>query len=520
MGRIDPKNAHSGEAIDFDRFRLRTFVEGLGADELDLREAPADLVDLPHAIDANPKAVLFRSVGPEGQELAANVCASRSRLARAFGVAPTALFGELQRRLRNQPRTVEVSRAQAPCQEVVLTGDDADLTALPVHLQHGFDGAPYISAAIDYVIDPKTGLTNVGIRRLMLRGRKEAGVDLVAPSDLKAIYEASARDGKRLPVSFVIGAHPVDYMAAMMRIPVDETGLVSSLRDAALPLVKSVTNDIMVPADAEFVLEGYLDERGHVEPEGPYGEFLGYYGALKRNPVFHLTAITRRKDALFQTMSISGRALARTDTSQLAALRAEITVWRALEAAVREPVAIYASASSGGLLNVRIAIRQRVPGEARNAIAATLGSLANAKHVFVVDPDIDVTSDEQMEWALATRFQADRDMVVMSGLRCMPLDPSLGGSHAGSKAGFDLTWPFGTGGRLDARVPEAPKFAGPRFASIEAALAHGPQFFEDLMAAVASRDGREVVRDLDRLRAAGRLSRDAEGRYVASAAST
>jgi len=197
----------------------------------------------------------------------------------------------------------------------VLTGDDADLTALPVHLGHGADGGPYISSSIDYVIDPKTGWTNVGVRRLMLRGRHEAGIDLVSPSDLRAIYEASVAAGQPLPVSFVVGAHPVDHLAAVMRLPVDELSLIACLRAAPLPVVKCVTNDIRVPADAEWVLEGYLDARGHVEPEGPYGEFLGYYGAVKRNPVFHLTAITRRRDALFQTATIGGRSLARTDTS-------------------------------------------------------------------------------------------------------------------------------------------------------------------------------------------------------------
>ena len=504
----------AGAAVDFDRFRLRRFIESLGPDQLDIREGKTDLADVASVVDGNPKAILFRDVGPEGQELVASVCGSRERIAQAFGVPPAQVMAEVLRRLRNRPQVIEVTREEAPCQQVVLTGDDADLTTLPVHLQHGMDGAPYISSAIDYVVDPKTGLTNVGIRRLMLRGPKEAGADLVAPSDLKAIYEACAREGKRLPVSFVCGAHPVDYVAGMMRLPIDETGLVASLRDSPLPLVKCVTNDIMVPADAELVLEGYFDERGHVEPEGPYGEFLGYYGALKRNPVFHLTAITKRHDALFQTMSISGPALARTDTAQLAALRAEITVWRALETAVREPVAVYAAASSGGLLNIRIAIRQRVPGEARNAIAAALGSLANVKHAFVVDPDIDVTNDEQMDWALATRFQADRDFLIMSGLRAMPLDPSLMGSHQGAKAGFDCTWPFGSGGRLDAQVPEAPKYLGARFASVEAALAHGPKVFEDLMSAVGSRDGREIVRELDRLRAAHGVTRDPEGRYV------
>ena len=164
---------------------------------------------------------------------------------------------------------------------------------------------------------------------------------------------------------------------------------------------------------------------GHVEPEGPYGEFLGYYGAVKRNPVFHLTAITRRKDALFQTSTIGGKTLGRTDTAQLSALRTEIMIWRALEGAVREPVAVYATTSSGGAFNVRVALRQRVPGEARNAIGACMGALANCKNVYVVDPDVDIFSDEQMDWAMATRFQPDRDLIVMSGMRTLPLDPSL-----------------------------------------------------------------------------------------------
>jgi UbiD family decarboxylase len=507
--------SHQSNATDFDRFRLRRYIEELaGTAELEIRDAPIDLAGIAEVLEGNPKAVLFRAAGPERAELVGNVMGGRVRLAAAFGVKPNALRQEIQRRLRNKPDIFEVSRTEAPCQQVVLTGDDADLTRLPAHLQHGADGGPYISASIDYVIDPKTGWTNVGLRRLMLRSGKETGIDLVAPSDLKAIYEANAAKGERTPVSFVVGAHPIDHVAGTMRLPVDELGLVASLRDAPLPVVKCVTNDIRVPADAEYVIEGYLDERGHAEPEGPYGEFLGYYGAVKRNPVFHVTAITRRNDALFQTSTIGGKTLGRTDTAQLSALRTEIMVWRALEGAVREPVAVYATTSSGGAFNVRVALRQRVPGEARNAIAACMGALANCKNVYVVDPDIDIFSDEQMDWAMATRFQPDRDLIVMSGLRTLPLDPSLPpGSRVGAKAGYDLTWPFGTADRLEVRVPAPPRFLGKRFATVEAALADGPKFFEDLMAAVGSRDGREVVRTLGVLRDKLALDRDAEGRY-------
>jgi UbiD family decarboxylase len=510
---VDVSGAAASSAVDCEAYRLRAFIDSLGPDELEVVSDPVDLADVAARLEGNPRAVLFERVGPEGASLVGNVVGSRTRLARAFGVAPDRLLPELLSRLGRKPRTVEVTRDSAPVQEVVLTGEDADLTALPVHLQHGLDGGPYLSASIDYVKDPRTGWTNVGVRRLMLRGRQEAGIDLVSPSDLRVIYEASAARGERLPISFVIGAHPLDGVAATMRIPVDEIGLVASLRDQPLPLVKGVTNDILVPADAEYVLEGYLDEKGYREPEGPYGEFLGYYGAVKTNPVFHLTAVTRRRDALFQTMTISGPTMGYTDSSPLIALRTEAMIWRALEGAVREPVAIYATGASGGMFNVRIAIRQRVPGEARNAIAAAFASLANIKNVFVVDPDVDIFSDQQMDWALATRFQPSRDLVVESGFRALPLDPSLGPDKLGSKAGFDLTWPFGTGSAFDRQVPAPPRHDGRRFASVEAALQDGPKLFMELMDAVGSRDGREIVRALEQLRLNGALDRDAEGRY-------
>jgi 2,5-furandicarboxylate decarboxylase 1 len=503
----------SATATDFERFRLRTFIEGLAPDALEVRDQPIDLADVAAALEGNAKAVLFHAVGPERQALAGNVAASRARIAQALGVTPNALLTEVQRRLRNKPDVVEVTRAEAPAQHIVLTASDADLTTLPVHLQHGADGAPYISASTDFVVDPKTGWTNIGVRRLMLRGRTEAGVDLNSPSDLRAIYEASAAEGKPLPIAFVVGSHPIDHLAAVMRLPMDDLALISALRDAPLPVVKCVTNDVRVPADAEWVLEGFIDARGHVEPEGPYGEFLGYYGAVKRNPVFHLTAITRRRDALFQTSTIGGKSLSRTDTAQLNGVRTEAMVWRALETAVREPLGVYATTSSGGMYTLRVSLRQRVPGEARNAIMACFGALTNVKHVFVVDPDIDIFSDEQMDWALATRFQADRDLVVMDGMRTVPIDPSLMGSRIGAKAGFDLTWPLGAAAKLEMRVPEPPRVAGKRFPSLEAALADGPKFFEDLMSAVGSRDGREIVRALETLRAKAALDRDAEGRY-------
>lgn len=502
--------------VDVERFRLGRFLACLGADELDVREQPIDLADIAAALDGNPRAMLFRQAGPERAAPVGGVCASRSRLAKAFETTADGLLGELLRRLRTPQPVVEIAREQAPVQSVVRTGDEANLTALPAHLQHQLDGAPYLSASIDFAIDPATGWTNVGVRRLMLRGRRQAGIDLNAPSDLRAIYEGHVRRKAPMPIAFVVGSHPIDHVAATMRLPVDELALLASLRGAALPVVKCVTNDIRVPADAEIVLEGYVDAAGYVEPEGPYGEFLGYYGELKQNPVSHLTAITRRHDAVFQSATISGKTVGRTDTAQLNALRTEAVVWRALETAVREVKSVYAVPASGGAFHMRVALHQRAPGEARNAIAAVFACLANVKNVFVVDPDVDIFADEQIDWALATRFQAGRDLVADSGFRAMPLDPSLEGARTWSKAGFDLTLPFlrpGESRPIANRVPAPPRYEGQRFGSLDAALADGPKFFEELMAALASRDGREIVRQLEAHYASGRLVRDRDGRY-------
>ncbi|HWM48474.1 MAG TPA: UbiD family decarboxylase [Xanthobacteraceae bacterium] len=497
---------------DLDQFRLRTFLESLiGTDQLEIREAPTDLADVAQALHGNTKAVWFKKVNGADLSVVGNVVGSRARLAHALGVTPDKLLPEIQRRLKLEPELVELGQSEAPVQEVVLTGADADLTKLPAHLQHALDGAPYISASIDYCVDPRTGQTNSGMRRIMLRGPHEAGIDLNAPSDLRAIYQAAVARGEKLPVSFVVGAHPIDTLSATMRIPVDELGLVASLRGGTMPVVKCRTNDIRVPADAELVIEGYLDERGYCEKEGPYGEYLGYYGVVKNNPVFHVTAITHRRDAVFQTATISGGRMDCTDTSNLEALRTELNAWRALESVVREPIAVYAPVAAGGSMSVRFSMKPRFPGEARSALYTVLGSVG-AKNVFAVDGDVNIFDDKQMEWAFGTRFQPDRDLVVVTGVRSGPLDPSLHGSPAGSRAGYDLTWPLQHASRWDLVTPTPPTYQGKKFASVRAAVEDGPKWFEELMAATGSRDGREIVRELHKLRPEG-LDRDDQGKY-------
>jgi len=482
--------------------------------EVEIHEEPVPLSELSRIIEASPKATLFRKAGPEQAEVVAAVCGSRRRVATAFGLDYRDVPHEYMRRMANPQHPVEVASSEAPVHEIVLSGNEADLTKLPFHVQHEFDGGTYISSAIDYTIDPETGRANVGCRRLMLRGPHEMRANLTNNSDLKKIYLKCLERGDRLNVSFVIGSHPVDYLAATLRDPTDEIGLVATLRGEPLPIIRGITNDVPAPADAEMVIEGYFDELGYREMEGPYGEGYGYYGPMHIDPVFHVTAITKRKDALFQSLLHSGRHLSRAESPNTGALNAEVAAWRALRKAGIEPVAVCAPTSTGRQQHIRVAITQQTPSRARQAISA-LFAVPRFKHVFVVDDDIDVFCDEQIEWAMATRFRPERDIVTQGGFPPHYMDPTMEKGDTMTKAGFDLTAPFARRDRIDYWVAEAPRFGKPPHCrTVREALESGPMYFAHLMEAVGSQDGREVALELDRLREEGVLTRLGNGEWA------
>jgi 2,5-furandicarboxylate decarboxylase 1 len=502
--------------IDMEKYRLRRFVDRLiDMGEVEIHDKPVTLTDLSAAIERSDKAMLFKKAGPEQLEIVAKTAGNRRRLAAAFETSEEKLYDEYFGRLANPQPVVEVPSSEAPVHALVTSGKDVDLTRLPFHPQHACDGSCYLSSAIDYTIDPATGRRNVGCRRLSLRNRYEAGTNVTAPSDLKRIYQACVSRGERLPITFTVGAHPLDFFAATTRQGGDELPLVASFRAEPAAVVKSLTNDIRVPADAEMTLEGYLDERGYVEPEGPYGEYMGYYGAIHMDPVFHCTAVTMRSDVLHHTL-LHGSAfvLDQTDSANIFAMRTEAQAMKILKATVREPVAVYLRSASGGANTLRVAIRQRMVGEARMAISALFGGIMLLKHIYVFDDDIDIHNEAQVEWALGTRFQADADLVVLQGMMGMTMDPSLNGRRTGAKAGFDCTKPFGRDGQIPLTRCAARVFKHTaRFQSVEQALATGPMFYADIVEAVGSDDGREVACALDLLRQDGRLCRDRDGRY-------
>ena len=181
---------------------------------------------------------------------------------------------------------------------------------------------------------------------------------------------------------------------------------------------------------------------------------------------------------------------------------------------------VYVPPGSAEGQHVRISIKQVRPGQARNVIAAILASVFGAKHVFVTDEDINIKDENAFEWAFVSRFQADRDMIVFDGMMGMPMDPSLDGKGIiGAKAGFDLTLPIQSRNKLTMQVAKAPKIEGKaRYQTVLKALeSESPLFFSDIVAALGSRDSREVALQLDELRNSGKLLRNSDGQYLLGA---
>ncbi len=292
----------------------------------------------------------------------------------------------------------------------------------------------------------------------------------------------------------------------------NEFELVAQLRGATLPMVKGVTNGIPVPADAEVVIEGYFDERGHAEIEGPYGELYGLYGPMHPDPLFHVTAITMRKDALHHTILHGGKYFARTDAANMSGLDAEAKAWGALKDAGIDVQDVHAPAAGVGFHHFRAAIKQRQAGDGRKAVEALL-KMPRFKHVFVVDEDIDVFSDFEVERAMCTRFRAGKDLIIEHGHRTLTMDPT--GDHGQqSVAGFDMTRDLTEPDDLERWASSTPHLKPTGSAkTVRAALEIGPKYFIGLMEALGTKDGRAIAVELGTLQDQGIVGRKHNGEW-------
>lgn len=386
------------------------------------------------------RPVLFERVRGFEARVAGGLFWSRRRFAAALGWPESELGTRFAAGARALVEPVAVDSAAA--QEVVRTGRDVDLTALPIPLLAEKDGGPYISSGV-VIARGDRGL-NAGCYRLMFRSRDETGIDLVTVSDLRRLYEARLGRGEPLPISVSIGVHPIDILSAAYKAPpgVSEMAIAGGLHGAPVPLVGCRTVDVPAVADAEIVLEGELLPIGWTEDEGPFGEFAGMYGDLKSNPVFKVSAITHRHDPIFQLLQMPW------ENAWLGAAATEAQVWNALRTAGVDVVDVAVTEGSACRWSVVASIRKRAGG-GKNALMAIL-ALPDTKHAIVVDEDIDVNDPTQVEWARTFCVQADKDVIVIEGAQAKHVDPSVrpwelahGQLPMTAKMGIDATIPEG-----------------------------------------------------------------------------
>jgi 2,5-furandicarboxylate decarboxylase 1 len=386
------------------------------------------------------RPVLFERVRGFDMRVAGGLFWNRTRLAAALGWPESELATRFAAGAQAmiEPEIVDA----APAQDVVRVGRDVDLTALPIPLLAEKDGGPYISAGV-VIARGDRGL-NAGCYRLMYRSRDETGIDLVTVSDLRRLYEAALGRGESLPISVSIGVHPIEVLSAAYKAPpgVTELAIAGGLHGMPVPLARCRTVDVPAIADAEIVLEGALLPIGWTEDEGPFGEFAGMYGDLKHNPVFKVSAITHRRDPVFQLLQMPW------ENAWLGAAATEAQVWSALRTAGVDVVDVAVTEGSACRWSVIASIRKRAGG-GKNALLAIL-ALPDTKHALVVDADVDIHDATAVEWARTFRVQADRDVMIIAGAQGKHVDPSVrpwelakGQLPMTAKMGIDATIPEG-----------------------------------------------------------------------------
>src|SRR2546422_3202630 len=391
-------------------------------------EIPAFVVKLEKERGKRP-VLLFENVKGTKFPVLTNVHASRSRLAAALNCPPEALLQTYLRAMEKPipPRVVKTG----PVKEVVQRGADVDLYTLPQIVHHQGDAGPYITAAISFAKDPASETWNCAYNRLMIQGRDTTSIHLTLGKHLWEFQQLAEQRGEALQLGLVIGVHPAIALGALAigSIDEDERAIMGGLFGEALELVKCQTSDVLVPAHAEMVLECEILP-GKRTAEGPFGEFTGYSLGERQREVVKVKAITHRRDAMFQDITV-----AHLDHMLLSTIPMEANLYRAVRAMVPSVKAVRVPAP----FTCYVSIEQRLPGQAKNAVLAVLGADLYIKRVVVVDSDVDIFDDRQVNWAIATRSQPDRDITVVTRARGSDLDPSAKEDGYTGKWGLDAT---------------------------------------------------------------------------------
>jgi len=395
--------------------------------------------------DTGGPALLYECIrNYPGWRVVAGLFATRKLLALALGVREDemlARYEQLEQRLI-APESVSTS----PAQEIVWTGHAIDLAKLPIAVHSELDAGPYVTIAVQTAADPETGQRNLSIHRMLVLDRNH--LTLWAPPDHhlgRMIAKAEDR-GQGLPVATVIGADPRVTIASQAKAPYgcDEMHIAGGMIGKAVSLAPCKTIPLSVPADSEVIVEG-VTVPGQRVTDGPFAEYTGCYSESKEAPVVEVTAITMRRDPIYHTC-LTGFPF--TENHVLIELPNASRVWQDVRKITPEVLDVCMTPAGACRHHVVVSIRKRHEEEARNVILALLATGIGIKQVIVVDGDIDVRDPFEVEWALATRVQPDRDLIVIPRLACSTLDPSAPSPRTTAGWGIDATKPLKNNGRF------------------------------------------------------------------------
>ncbi len=401
---------------------LRTWIADLeAAGELIRVDKPVDPLTQMGSLlyQSREKAVFFENL-PHGWRSIGQAPANVRHVALAFGATESTVVKKVAEGMGKLIKPEMVSNA--PVQEMVFGEGEFDLTQLPVHIAGVRDGGPVCGSGLVVTKDPDTGQRNVSFHRLQIKGPNKSGILLYPRHSWKNYMKYQERN-EPMPVAIFIGHHPAYYAAAATTAAygLDELEIAGGYLDQAVRLVKCKTVDLEVPADAELVLEGHIPPH-YREEEGPFSEFQDYYvTGTGKNPVVEYKCMTRRKDAIFKNLQ-NGSEM---EGCVFHKLPMSATIYRRLKDIGGGPN-LHNVMVLPGVFGVVVQMTQRAYGEAKNLLLGALSSeYQHPKLVIAVDEDVDIFNPAELMWALVTRVNPERDVVIIPGTHNHAMDASL-----------------------------------------------------------------------------------------------
>lgn len=396
------------------------------------------IFELEHA--GKSPVVVYENVEGHTMPVVTNIAGNRRLLAACLGVPQPDLPSAFRERCQKYIPCEVVK--DAPWNEVVLEGDQVDLTKLPIPTHFSVDAAPYVTAGQLTARDPLTGVDTTGFHRFMLTGKNRLGVSLHSRRRMYEFHRRAEAKGESLPAAITLGIHPLHYMGSMVfAYPpnVRKFEIIGGLFGEPYRLAKTGVQDLEVPAGAEIIIEGEILANVH-EPEGPFSEFTGYASYRSTQNVFVAHRIRMRRDAMYHSVA-SGMS---QDHILVSCVTREGEILNTLRRNLPNVIAVHVPHRTCGAFLAIVKMKKSSQGEPQQAIMAALGTEFYTKYVIVVDEDVDIFDMNDVMWAVSTRVKAEKDIVFIPGAKGAILDPTSDPeTFTVTKMGIDATRPVG-----------------------------------------------------------------------------